>query len=417
MRRRRLSPRHGSSAGHDKPGEESSRRESSSSSLGDSTAFQLGILVMLMVQNASDPLLMQKANVVSGTGRDGAPARWNAQTGVMVNQLFKLAVSLPLALYSGESPAEIIGSWADGAGSALPSLLFLLQGNLQFAAIQHLDAATYAALSQLKILAAALFAVILLRRPLPWRRWLALAGLVAGLILVQHSSAEPARGAETAELELERSRALALGVGFSVACSCLSGLSGVYTESILKESKLSLWSRNVHFSLIGCVLSLAGFVATGDFRSLVIQGRFFDGYTPWCWACIINRSLGGLLVSMVTKYTSNLAKHLACAVSMVLTCVVAVVLGRPANWEFAMGIAIVCLSTTMYNVSMPKLPEVSTSRALSKSLVALGLASTLLVANRFQWFLRLGVPFVAEAASDQNIDCLVQPCSSQAGTI
>eukprot|EP00928_Gymnodinium_smaydae_P029388 TRINITY_DN22150_c0_g1_i1.p1 TRINITY_DN22150_c0_g1~~TRINITY_DN22150_c0_g1_i1.p1 ORF type:complete len:420 (-),score=56.67 TRINITY_DN22150_c0_g1_i1:30-1214(-) len=315
-------------------------------------SFQFAILALLIVQNASDPLLMQKANEVSGVDRDGALVAWNSQTGVMSNQLVKLVLCFVLALYSGERPAEIVGSGREALSSSIPSLLFLLQGNIQFAAIEYLDAATYTALAQLKILAAAVFAVVLLRRPLPRLRWVALLGLVLGLILVQRSSAEVTSTSKktSADGNSLSTNAVSFGIALSVITSFLSGFSGVYCEIILKDSKLSLWARNVHFSAIGCVLSLIGFVATGSFRSLILEGRFFDGYTPWCWACILNRSLGGLLVSMVTKYVDNLAKNICCAIAMVLTCTASVLMGRSVDWNFALGIAIVCASTTLYNI-------------------------------------------------------------------
>jgi len=66
---------------------------------------------------------------------------------------------------------------------AVPACLYTMQNNLLILALSNLDAATYQVTYQLKILTTAGFSVILLKKQLQSRQWLALLKLMIGTIL------------------------------------------------------------------------------------------------------------------------------------------------------------------------------------------------------------------------------------------
>lgn len=109
----------------------------------------------------------------------------------------------------------------------------------------------------LKILTTALFSVVLLRRRLTPKKWLALFFLAAGVGVVQLQSTAAAGGGSHKEVvgahEMDRVKGL-----LAVGSACLtSGLAGVYFEMVLKGSKADLWIRNVQLSFFSLLPALA----------------------------------------------------------------------------------------------------------------------------------------------------------------
>ena len=65
-----------------------------------------------------------------------------------------------------------------------------------------------------------------------------------------------------------------------MAC-VLSGLAGVYFEKILKNSKVSIWVRNIQLGMFGTFFAL---ITTwlSDYENVKTHGFFF-GYTYLVW--------------------------------------------------------------------------------------------------------------------------------------
>ena len=173
-------------------------------------------------------------------------------------------------------------------------------------AIDHLDAATFTVSYQLKILATALFLVLMLKRRLSPIQWLSLCVLVGGVAMVElvglgvclqysqltcaHQSAKWTTSTEEAielaagrqsrhhpspsqntsdalppgvphasKLQLRISSQESFWVGFgSVLGACvLSGYSGVYLEMVVKRPGDSLWLRNFQLCFLSAFIALA----------------------------------------------------------------------------------------------------------------------------------------------------------------
>lgn len=174
----------------------------------------------------------------------------------------------------------------------------------------HLDAASYQVTYQLKILSTAIFSLLILRRKLFATQWIALFVLFVGVVLVQF--------AETTPSKVKENRLL--GCIAALSASTLSGLAGVLLEKMLKESKLSVWVRNVQLSFLSLPLALLT-AFLNDLQEISDRGFFF-GYDGFVIYVIVLQALGGLIVAMVIKYADNILKNFATALGIVLICLV-----------------------------------------------------------------------------------------------
>jgi UDP-sugar transporter A1/2/3 len=176
----------------------------------------------------------------------------------------------------------------------VPAVLYLIQNNLQYAAVSLLDAATFQVTYQLKILTTAIFSVILLQKKLTLLKWQSLVILTVGVALIQI----PTDSKKTDESHDGLSRFAGL---ICVLFACiLSGLAGVWFEKVLKGSKASLWVRNIQLCFFSIIPGLVFGVYVLDGEA-VAEGGFFQGYNVWTWAAILCQAFGGLVVAVVVK--------------------------------------------------------------------------------------------------------------------
>jgi solute carrier family 35 (UDP-sugar transporter), member A1/2/3 len=123
--------------------------------------------------------------------------RYLTSTAVFLNEVMKLALSLTVALYevSKKLPPSVPATTlffslssavfsGDSWKLAIPASLYTLANSLQYIGLSNLEAATFQATYQLKILTKAVFGLVLLRRSIPLRRWATLFLLVVGVSLV-----------------------------------------------------------------------------------------------------------------------------------------------------------------------------------------------------------------------------------------
>lgn len=194
----------------------------------------------------------------------------------------------------------------------------------------------------MKILATAVFAVLLLRRELRSLQWLALVFLTAGVALVQLSATD-GEGPTTAAGQNRL-----LGCAAAIAACCCSGFGGIYFEKILKGSDVSVWVRNVQLSLLSVPLGAATALAT-DGSALMSKG-FLHGYDAFVWYLVCINGLGGLLVALVIKYADNILKGFATSLAIVLsTATSAAFFGFVLTIQFAVGTALVIVSVFLYS--------------------------------------------------------------------
>jgi len=226
----------------------------------------------------------------------------------------------------------------------------------------------------LQILTTALFSVTMLGRSLSSKQWIALLVLTFGITIVQFpkhdSSAYTAikdpqgafyfprslhelgqlstgasevareltkRGFETVKEGLGKRSATyegieedlglkkptmnySIGLSAVLAAAAVSGLTGVYFEKVLKESKVhaTVWTRNVQLSFYSLFPALIFGVILKDGEEIAKEG-FFVGYNSVVWTAIVFNAIGGILVSMCINYADNIAKNFATTISIILS--------------------------------------------------------------------------------------------------
>jgi len=304
--------------------------------------------------------------------------RYHTSTSVFLNEVIKLAISLTMALYdlSQNMPTNTYASTLfltlvkavftnESWKLAIPALLYTLQNTLQYVAVSNLDAATFQVTYQLKILATAVFSVVLLGRSLSPRKWASLFILIVGVAVVQYpqpsepmdikslretqarmflprsieelrdlgsqAAAQLARVKRSATYEgIEEDVAMqhpqaqmnaTVGLTAVIVACVLSGLAGVTFEKILKDStssKTSLWIRNVQLSFWSIFPALFLGVVFMDGENISKTG-FFAGYNWVVWTAITLQAFGGVLVSLVINYADNIAKNFATSISIIIS--------------------------------------------------------------------------------------------------
>ena len=303
-------------------------------------SIKYGALALLVLQNTFLVVFMHYSRVVKGP-------LYASSTAVAVMETVKLVTCL---LVIGFSRGGIIGLFSNIHEEILsqpielvklsvPSLLYTVQNNLLYYALSHLDAATFQVGYQVKILTTAVFSVLMLGKSLSRLQWLSLIVLTLGVSMAQLS---------TSNSDEQKANTTAGFVAVLLA-ACTSGFSGVYFERILKNSKTSLWMRNVQMCVSSIPVALMGVLFSSDWP-IVRDNGFFYGYTGIVWWVIMLQAIGGLVVAVVVKYADNILKGFAASFSIVTSCILTYFMFdfHPTGL-FLVGAVLVNLSMYMYS--------------------------------------------------------------------
>lgn len=239
------------------------------------------------------------------------------------------------------------GSLTELLRLTVPALLYSVQNNLLFVALAHLTAAVYTVSYQLKTLTTALFSVLVLRRALSGVQWVSLAVLSSGVALLQLPS--HGSGGSSATVEASEASISLLGMGSVCGAAITSGFCGVYMEKLLKQTKGSLWLRNVQLALVGAPVSFA--CALWADYSRIQDGGFLQGYDGLVWGIVCINALGGLAIAAVLRYADNIVKCFATAIAVLVSCVLSNFMGELVlSSIFMIGAGLVASSTVMYGL-------------------------------------------------------------------
>ncbi|XP_068055824.1 UDP-N-acetylglucosamine transporter isoform X2 [Anomalospiza imberbis] len=206
--------------------------------------LSLGILVF---QTTSLVLTMRYSRTLKEEG-----PRYLSSTAVVIAELLKILACVLLVYKDSKCNLrtlnrvlrdEILNKPMETLKLAIPSGIYTLQNNLLYVALSNLDAATYQVTYQLKILTTALFSVSMLSKKLGVYQWLSLVILMTGVAFVQW----PSDSQETPAKEHSAGSQFVGLIAVLIACFS-SGFAGVYFEKILKETKQSVWIRNIQLA-------------------------------------------------------------------------------------------------------------------------------------------------------------------------
>ncbi|XP_019936423.2 solute carrier family 35 member A3a isoform X2 [Paralichthys olivaceus] len=319
--------------------------------------LSLGVLVF---QTTSLVLTMRYSRTLQAEG-----PRYLASSAVVAAEVMKIIACVLLVFkehnYSLRAlnsilRQEIIQKPIETLKLAIPSGIYTLQNNLLYVALSNLDAATYQVTYQLKILTTALFSVSMLGRRLGIYQWLSLLILMAGVAFVQWPSDAPADNTEKAALS---TGSQFIGVAAVLVACCSSGFAGVYFEKILKESKQSVWVRNIQLGMFGLVFGLFGMMAYDGER--VKESGMFQGYNKVTWAVVALQALGGLVIAAVIKYADNILKGFATSLSIILSTLISYfwLQDFDPTGVFFLGAILVIMATFLYGYEGKSSPNPS----------------------------------------------------------
>ncbi|KAI3374392.1 hypothetical protein L3Q82_006221 [Scortum barcoo] len=240
---------------------------------------------------------------------------------------------------------DIVNKPVETMKLAIPAGIYTLQNNLLYVALSNLDAATYQVTYQLKILTTALFSVSMLGKRLGFYQWVSLLLLMAGVTLVQW----PADAQGDSEQKILSAGPQFVGL-MAVLMACVSsGFAGVYFEKILKETKQSVWVRNIQLGFFSFMFGFVGMMAYDGQR--VRESGMFQGYNTITCIVVVLQALGGLVVAVVIKYADNILKGFATSLSIIASTLISYFLLDDFNptGVFFLGALLVAAATFLYS--------------------------------------------------------------------
>eukprot|EP01062_Namystynia_karyoxenos_P052644 TRINITY_DN4223_c0_g3_i1.p1 TRINITY_DN4223_c0_g3~~TRINITY_DN4223_c0_g3_i1.p1 ORF type:complete len:400 (+),score=116.68 TRINITY_DN4223_c0_g3_i1:77-1201(+) len=309
-----------------------------------SAPLKLAVAALLTLQNSAMVLTLRYAKTT---------AHFSSLRVVLVSEVVKLLLCCAVLLlkHGGLSQLGAVlrqEVWQDRESTlraAIPAGLYLLQNNLLFYALGHLDAVLYQLTYQGKIITAAMFSVVILGRKLHPYQWVAVLTLTAGVILCQW------RPVQSPQPGQSPSR----GVTAVLVACFTSGLAGVYTEKMLKGATADLWVRNIQLALWSIVSGIVVLYSSERPPGL-LSGRWmpwlFEGYTPAVWTATLMQGGAGILVAVVMKVADNIVKNFSVSVSVLLSAALSVpIFGFVPTVHLAGGGALILSSAALYSSS------------------------------------------------------------------
>ncbi|XP_028770360.1 CMP-sialic acid transporter 1 [Neltuma alba] len=292
-------------------------------------------------------ILTSSQGILTTLSQSNGGYKYDYATVPFLAEVFKLAVSsLLLRKEFHKSPMpKMTMDWKSVALYIVPSIIYLIHNNVQFATLTYVDTSTYQIMGNLKIVTTGILFRLLLGRRLSNLQWMAIVLLAVGTTTSQ------VRGCGEASCDSLLSAPIQ-GYVLGVLSACLSALAGVYTEFLMKKNNDSLYWQNVQMYTFGAIFNMARLLMD-DFRGGFENGpfwqRIFNGYTITTWMVVLNLGSTGLLVSWLMKFADNIVKVYATSMAMLLTMVLSIFLFNfKPTLQLFLGIIICMMSLHMY---------------------------------------------------------------------
>ncbi|KAJ6799470.1 CMP-sialic acid transporter 1 [Iris pallida] len=269
-------------------------------------------------------ILTSSQGILTTLSQTNGRYRYDYATIPFLAEIFKLLVSSLFLWreFRASTPPRMTTEWRSVRLFPIPSIIYLVHNNVQFATLTYVDPSTYQIMGNLKIVTTGILFRLFLQRKLSNLQWLAIVLLAVGTTTSQ------VKGCGEASCDSLFS-APVQGYVLGVLSACLSALAGVYTEYLMKKNSDSLYWQNVQLYLFGAIFNMARLL-WDDFRVGFDRGpwwqRLFNGYTITTWLVVLNLGSTGLLVSWLMKYADNIVKVYSTSMAMLLTMILSVYL-------------------------------------------------------------------------------------------
>ncbi|KAI7993813.1 CMP-sialic acid transporter 1 [Camellia lanceoleosa] len=313
-------------------------------------------------------ILTSSQGILTTRSQSNGGYKYDYATVPFLAEAFKLAVS-GLLLWrecQNSSPRRMTTEWKSVRLYPIPSIIYLIHNNVQFATLTYVDTSTYQIMGNLKIVTTGILFRLFLQRKLSYLQWMAIVLLAIGTTTSQvkgcgESSCESLFSAPI--------QAYMLGI----LSACLSASAGVYTEFLMKKNNDSLYWQNVQLYTFGVIFNMARLILddfTGGFENGPWWQRLLNGYSITTWLVVLNLGSTGLLVSWLMKYADNIVKVYSTSMAMLLTMVLSIYLFNfKPTLQLFLGIIICMMSLHMYFASPSMLVDLpSTEKLASENL-------------------------------------------------
>ncbi|KAL1524213.1 hypothetical protein AB1Y20_019121 [Prymnesium parvum] len=329
-------------------------------------------LTAMLLQNAAFVLIMRYSRVQQQQP-SATSQQYNVSMVVVMQETFKLVVCYLVQAWMMHAPvraARLVFNPAELSRLAVPALCFTLQNNILYVALSNLHPLVFQITYQVKTILTAVLSVKMLGKSLTHLQWMSQLLLTVGIVLVQCGEQAPQRR-RAAEA---REGSLLLGLAAVLIAAFSSSFASVYFERLLKGTSFivrdggkeigssssqtwsatsSLWHKNMQL----CAWTVPSNVLLAVLQSSTTEAGALDvlreptrGFEWSTWGVVVVNGIGGLLVAVVIKYADNIWKGFATAGAIVLTGILAPVLGLGSSVTLSMlaGAVIVIVALLMY---------------------------------------------------------------------
>uniref|UniRef100_A0A5B7BCY4 Putative CMP-sialic acid transporter 1-like isoform X1 n=1 Tax=Davidia involucrata TaxID=16924 RepID=A0A5B7BCY4_DAVIN len=313
-------------------------------------------------------VLTSSQGILTTLSQSNGVYKYDFATVPFLAEVFKLVVSSLLLWKECQksSPTRMTKEWKSVCLFPIPSLIYLIHNNVQFATLIYVDTSTYQIMGNLKIVTTGILFRLFLRRKLSNLQWMAIFLLAVGTTTSQ------VKGCGEPSCDSLFSSPIQ-GYMLGILSACLSALAGVYTEFLMKKNNDSLYWQNVQLYTFGVIFNMARLLLD-DFRGGFEKGpwwqRLFNGYTITTLLVVLNLGSTGLLVSWLMKYADNIVKVYSTSMAMLLTMVLSIYLFNfKPTLQLFLGVIICMMSLHMYFAPPNRLLDLpSTEKAAPESL-------------------------------------------------
>ncbi|KAJ7952110.1 putative Cmp-sialic acid transporter [Quillaja saponaria] len=292
-------------------------------------------------------ILTSSQGILTSLSQTNGKYMYDYATVPFLAEVFKLVVSSVLLWRESriKPSMRMTTDWTSIRLYPIPSIIYLIHNNVQFATLIYVDTSTYQIMGNLKIVTTGILFRLFLRRRLSNLQWMAIILLAIGTTTSQ------VKGCGEASCDSLFSAPIQ-GYLLGILSACLSALAGVYTEFLMKKNNDSFYWQNVQLYTFGAIFNM-GRLILDDFRIGFEKGpwwqRLFNGYNTTTWMVVLNLGSTGLLVSWLMKYADNIVKVYSTSMAMLLTTVLSVYLFTfKPSLQLFLGIIICMMSLHMY---------------------------------------------------------------------
>ncbi|GLJ36875.1 hypothetical protein SUGI_0745090 [Cryptomeria japonica] len=292
-------------------------------------------------------LLTSSQGILTVLSQSNGSYKYDYATVPFLAEIFKLAVSCVLLWreYQSSSPPRVTTAWKSMRLFPIPSIIYLIHNNVQFATLTFVDTSTYQIMGNLKIVTTGILFRTFLKRKLSNLQWMAIVLLAIGTTTSQIKSCGETNCNSLFSAPLQ-------GYLLGILSACLSALAGVYTEYLMKKNNDSLYWQNVQLYAFGVLFNMLRLImddVTAGFERGPWWQHLFNNYDYVTWLVVLNLGSTGLLVSWLMKYADNIVKVYATSMAMLLTMVLSVYLfDFKPTLQLFLGVLICIMSLQIY---------------------------------------------------------------------